>query len=565
MEVNSSASLNSNDSNDRSMDNLWDGFSADPDKQNKEIALSSVVASSRSRTKRRFTCSRIDRNQVIRISVYVLSSTTFAVSTYFFTTESLTSRNIKILTVTALVMGGTSATFFETLLSSKNRKKINDFINAWTYEILLGCSQVYLNLAPANLSSLLLLPFIYELGAQKMKDVVALSTMEQSDLPISTEPPSQEEIIKTLGFNTRDYSKGSILWLTGLATAGIALTALNFGYLSDQYQNFGDYGKIGVYQDLIALFTGSIAGNLVSRLFVNYKEKLELRHAGQLLTQDTPRKLKVARVAEMTLFLFTPTLWGTLLAFNTVPNTLGDYLTKFTVGNLFGADLLITKRKFEDPNSYLHAVAPIKQDVVDPVKDDVVDSVKQDAVDQVKQDVVPVKQDAVVRFKHQKQMTTCAKVKSVASKYLPSITFFALLIGYMSWAAATNISRVDYAIVVLLVTSISSFVFTDIIASKRQIQGNRFFNELVFNVIFARVLSMPYQYLRTKIDISDQYIDDDSNSLYTLVITTWALWGLIVGGNRATQMQRPRIPGPRTTPPIAMVELSQPFINNLQN
>ena len=526
---------------------LWEQFAEadDDDDNNNLLDLEVPVVSSELVAKRSCTFLYCNSKTVARISLFVLNSGVFALTSYFIVKEAQGSRNVQILSTCALFNGASISSFFHMIIPANYRKKINTFVSAWTYETVLACSEVYLNVIPQGpydtpqeqkhlekLWKLDALPFIWGFGLLEGKDILTLLSMQQADLSLCTVPPNQEDLIRTLGFTTRDYSRAAKLWITGLIITSIGLNVLNF-VIFNKYRD--DYGQIGLYQDLIALFSGSVLGDVLARLFDDLKEKIETKQLNLLIPQKkAPRSIKVLstaksvlRVAKSTFVLFSPIAIGTLLAIPTEPNTLPDYFAKLAVGGVYGSNLLIAKREFENPASHLHSVSRVINETAQAIK------------------------------------TTAEKVKITVKKYFLSVAFFTSLTAYMSWAAATNPIRDAYAVVVLLVTSLLSFTLTDVIAVKHtpsQI-SNRFLNELSFRFIFgALLLSIFFQYLDTKLNIGDQELDQDSNYLYALSLITWFFWGLNVGNNRAVNIQ-PRVPSQLPiSPPIATQVLSKSLL-----
>lgn len=501
-------------------DDLPDAELPPSDRSDQELAInaSSTVV---------LCCNRATVKKVVH---FALSTAAFGTTAYFGINELLGSGNIVILSLCGLFNGASVSSIAHSVIAPEYRKKISELVSAWSYETVLALSQVYLNVVPADQMQVYAVPFVWGLGVFAGKDILSLASMQQPDLPLPAVPAKESELLRTIGFTTKNYSKASKVRLTGAATAAIGLSVLNF-VIKDQYASAGDFGKIGIYQDLIALFSGSVLGDLIARYADDKKEELELKHVNALIKRnETPRALKVMRVAKNIIVIVTPLSIGALLAAPTAPNSGGDFATKAGVGTLYGFQMLLAKRNFEDPGSYLHAVSK--------------------APKQLGQAVV----------------TTCSKVKEVSKKYLPSICFFGALTGYMGWAAATNIARVDYAIVVLLLTTFASFVATDRVAvNYRPERNKRINNELAFRLIYSSIaLSIFFQYLTTKLDIGDRNLDDDSTSLYILSLVTWAFWGLVVGNNRAVNIQ-PKVRGALpVTPPITMQVLSKTFVNTFQ-
>jgi len=467
------------------------------------------------------------RSTAIKTALFVLNLGVFGTTTFFIVYQSLGSRNVIVLSVCALINGATVSNIFHMILGSRTRKKINALVSAWAYETILAFSQVYLNVVPPDLTKLAATPFIWSLGVFEAKDVLTLWSMKKTDLSLSTVAPTNpDELISTLAFKTRDHSKKAKFWLGGLVVASIALTVFNF-VCKDRWLTSGDFGQIGLYQDLISMFVGSVAGELAARGCDDYKERSERRYSQQLLGREMPKILKIIRVSKNGFVLFSPLTIGLLLGLPAPPNSIGDFFSKFTVGAVYGAKQLIDRREFENPLSPCHAIGQHPNRI--------------------------------------QGETTIQKVQAVAKKYLPSAAFFSALVGYMSWAAATNIPLVDYAIVVLVITTLFFFFLTDLISMRGQFnRNNRLGNELVYRLSYSAMSSsIFFQYLTTKVDIGDQQLSGDSWYLYGLSLLAWFFWGLVVGNNRAVNIQPRVYSALPITPPIAKQELSKRFIENL--
>lgn len=468
-----------------------------------------------------------------KIFLYILALGVFATTTYFITQEALGSRNVRKLSICSLINGGSLSCFFHMALPEKYGKKIRSFISSWSYETLLTFTQVYLNLAPRKEMKLLALPFIWGFGVLEAKDVLSVLSMKKSELSLTNKIPKENELIRALGFSTRSRSTGSKIWNYSLAITAIGMTIFNF-LPSNKYIKMGDFGKIGLYQDMIALFSGNIAGNSIAQIMDNKKEKMELKHSRQILSNTLPISIKMMRIAKNSLMLLTPLFIGALLTIPTSPNSLGDYAAKLAVGILYGANQFIARREFENPKSKLH---PERSSIT------------------------------VDLLGKRSPCITKEKVKNAAKKYFPSIGFFGALVGFMAWAAATNTGRVDYAIIVLLLTSLLAFISTEATATHYTPKENgRVSNELSFRLIFAQMaLSIFFEYLTTKLSIGDQHLSSDSTSLYVLALITWFFWGLNVGNNRAINIQPKRSSSSLPiTPPITMQELSKTFVNSFK-
>jgi hypothetical protein len=304
---------------------------------------------------------------------------------------------------------------------------------------------------------------------------------------------------------------------------------LNFTLLTSTYPTWGALGKIGLYQDVIALASGTVFGEILAKLADAKREELEIRQSRSLLHQgQTPLRLRIMRTAKVELMALAPLFAGMLLAIRATPNTAGDYVAKLAVGSLYGAQMTMLLREFENLSSYLHFKPASEQPDLS-------------------------------------LQTRTEKVKNFAARYFPSILFLGAMSAFFGWAAATNSLKVDGAIITLLLSTYTSFILTDRLAAYYRPDINqRVKNELAFRFMYASIgLSIPYQYLTTKLDIGDQGLQNDSNEIYILSLVTWCIWGIVVGNNRAMDIQRRPFLALPLTPPIAIQELSKTFISNL--
>lgn len=493
-------------------------------------------------SKRKENCLNLEGNQetIFKIFSFMFSATIFGTSSYYFVNESLGKKDIKILTLCALFNGATIPSFFHLDLpkcfSKGVKREINKIISSWAYEGVFAGSQVFLNLVPAKEMKVFGLPFIWWLGVFIAKDISSLISLKQSDLLLNSYFIDEHRTIATLGFHTGNCSFGAKAWLTAQGVTAIGLTILNF-YIDEL--KLGDVGKIGFFQDLIALFSGSVAGDILTQIFDNYRIKAVENHRKSLedsqicipsLADPSPSEnsttlMKISEFAKTSFILFTPLIITGLLAINTQPNTGADYLTKFTVGALYGGSLQLARREFESVQSdSIFDVHSLRTNVNSGVE----------------------------------------KIQAVAKKYIPSAGFFSALLVYMGYAAITNVAKADYAIVVFLATTLLSFILTDRIASNHNTRrDNFFFNEVTFRLIFASTaLSVYFQYLTSKLNIGDRNLNKDSDYLYALDLSSWFFLGLIVGNNRAVNIQPRALSLLPITPPIAMQELFKRFTEN---
>lgn len=135
----------------------------------------------------------------------------------------------------------------------------------------------------------------------------------------------------------------------------------------------------------------------------------------------------------------------------------------------------------------------------------------------------------------------------------------------MIYAATNDSTRDDAGIIVLLVSTFLSFIGTNLTARYNPQRGRRFQNELSFRFnYFALGLSIFFQYVTTKIEISGRYLNQMSAPLFALALFGWGAWGTVVGNNRALSIQSASPSALPITPPIAMIELMKLFVRTLK-
>ena len=475
-----------------------------------------------------------------KIAAMVLNTGIFATAGSLMVIETLGMANISKLTVYNVLTGASLVAFFAEIFQSDvvikipkyltcnlakksikiPGKELNRFVCAWSYESVFAFTQEYKNIPGSH--TYYTLPFIYALGVLKTKDIITLLSMQHSDFELSPSSLSTEESIKTLGFNTRDYSCYAKMWLAATVVTSVALTALNFTIIPIK----DEYGEIGLYQSLIAMYSGSVLGDLAARLYEYIQAQFEKKHSDDLIESPKGNAYKKMRIAKTIFALFTPIAVNLIFSIRTDPNTLPDYFAKLGVGGIYGANLLISRGEFENKASSFHR---IKFTVYD------------------------------------QEWPFAEKAKAVAKKYFPSLAYYGLLIGYMAWVASTNSAKADYGILAFLTATLLSFVTTDCVAMwlhpKRE---NRIANELVFRLLYCFIpLCICYQLLAKMVKIGNQELDESSPYLYALQLVEWCSLGFNFGNNRGVYIQ-PTIPGVLPiTSPLAMTELTKPFINNL--
>lgn len=496
-------------------------------------------------------CFNVDRSW-FKIAALILNTGIFVTSFALSVQETLRPKpNISRLSIYDGLIGLTNFAFcaeifasgaefdipnlFECLGAGKETfkltgKEINRFLCAWSYAAVFIFSEGFDNILQHHYYTL---SFIYALGWLKAKDIYSLLQMDHSKFEFDSHlaEESVQGTIPTLGFSTRDYSLWSKTWLAATTAASVGLTALNFAFRPAWGDFFPsalrEYGKIGLYQTGIGVYSGSVLGDLCTRGYECILEKKEAKEKEKLIDSKRSNSLHAMRVGKTLFALFSPLMINILLGIRVQPNTVSDYMVKLSVGGVYGGNLLFARKEFENRASFLHRVSF---------------SVYDDA------------------------MSFAEKAKAVAKKHFSSIAFFALLVTYFSVVAYYDSARDDYAILTFLLTMFFSYVLTDLVALGRErLKEYRAFNELVFRLLYGSIpLCIYYMLLSHLIRIGNQHLNHDSPALYGLQLGEWGTLGINMGNDRAVYTQ-PEIPGMLPiTSPIAMTELTKVFVDNLK-
>jgi hypothetical protein len=435
----------------------------------------------------------------------------------------LSGRSISALTLLAIANGASIVPFFQYAFDFEGRKLLNKVATGWTYPAFFAVSQLYLNLAPSNARSLFRVPFMEALGIVFFKDLLYNLTLPKSELYFCEKPPKKEALLKMLNFSTRDYSPKVKIWMLCQAITLVALTALNFT-LREEIAKLGGQGgeeldKEGFYQDALAAFIGMIAGNGVSRILDDWKLKKEKKYFNRIAgLRSLPASLKVARMGKIAIRIFSPYIMGVLLSLQTPPNSLGSF---FCVGGTFALDKMDCvwrRRDFENPDSQFHQARKTEK-----------------------------------------------KVEKVFCDYLPSLIALGGFIAFMSTVAATSddVGSV-LAAAGFIISLLASFALTDRVANSPHNQESRFRNELDYRLLCpGTTLSVFYQYLTSKMDLSDKNIKPDSMTLLILIVSAWCLLGTIMGNSRARYMQN-YLDYELSTLPLAIQEWMNAAVSNFR-
>lgn len=333
--------------------------------------------------------------------------------------ELTENKNIYILSPLTLLNGASVALLGHLLTPPNYRQAISQFVTNWSYEAFFAATQVALNVVPPDFQKLSLLPFVWGLGMFIGKDGATAFSLQLSDFPSSAQEPEPDQILKTVGFSARDNSLGPKILLVALAVTAAALTILNF-LIINQYPQGGDLGKIGFYQDLIALFVGGVGGSILTRVLDKTKVQMEERYRVRLFDDIGPSSLlRAMRVARNTFLIAAPLATVAVLALPALPNSPQAFMEKFTVGAIAGGVEHLSKKDFENQLSSIHRISPV--------------------------------------IINQAQEDTLRKVKKAFAKYGGSLIFLGALTGYMSWVASTQSMDGVGAIITLLVSVWGAF------------------------------------------------------------------------------------------------------------
>ncbi|MCE2982398.1 MAG: hypothetical protein LW832_02415 [Parachlamydia sp.] len=464
------------------------------------------------------TCLKLSpaQRKACLISAWISNTALFLGSSAYIGVEALGDRNIEGLTSAALLNGLSTAAFIRLALNKEVRKKLNSWGNACAYPVIFAGSQVYLNLAEGPWEKFYAVPYMQLLGSLLSKDVFALLSLKQADMPLHDFLPESKEPLPTLGFHTRDHSKKALIWLGAVTTAAVALSAFALLYKIDPNEPMHDVVKLGLPQDIAALFAGSCLGDILARLMDNLKERLEKENG-----YESTFSLKALRGTKGFFELFTILIVEGLLAIEAPPNTPSSWSKHLCVGAFHGASLLVARRRFENGPVEMEEAIPSPQ--LNKMKD---------------------------------------KVCSIAKRYMPIISIYGALVGYMAWVATTNTIRADGAIIIFLTTWAVSFIITEFIAVKHQPKtDHRMINEISFRTIYASAaLCIYFQFLSSKLSVGDRHLNSDSPVLYGLDLLVWLCLAGNFGNSLAVNLNE--METPPITPPYGMQILYQQLIKN---
>lgn len=479
-----------------------------------------------------------NRETVVKISFIGIGCIAFVGTLCGFIIEIEGSRNFNILSPFALINGASVAVIGHFLTPAQYRRTLTQGVSRVAYEVLFFTSQVVLNV-PRDLTKLFTETVVWQGGVFVAKDILTLTGLQLHDLPISAdEPPEERKRYRTICCSPWDFSRRSKLILTAFATSAAGLIVINFVF-NDQYSKAGDLAEISL-QNLIALFAGIVYGNIFARLADYIRVYEENKNRGLAVT---PLKIRLLRQSRNVFQMALPLSTILMLAAQAKPNSILSFLQVFGSSLMMGAFEFLLRKDFENPDSSLHSF-------IEPPKS---------------QEVI-LSQEKVRRCCCSINRETEEKVKQFLHKYSFSMLCMGGLFSFMVPAALDNTLKVDGAIIVLLPTTVASFLATDRVAvTFRPSPNNYFRNELYLQLLFsATTISIIYQIVRSTVEIGSQNLKDSSDAVYGLGLFGWFLWAIIVGNNRALHCQ-PRGATLQTllTPPIATEEAAIAFTGTL--
>lgn len=462
-----------------------------------------------------------------RIKQIAVSSLGFAglVSTGILTgMEFRRGADAKILAVLLPINGLSAATFVHPLIPKNLRNLWYRGISEFSYFNLFTASNIFLNEVSQKNMAVGATGFLWWLGAFIGKDALQAASLTISEYSVSTKPPEEDQELPLLGPSPRN-KKAAVIILSALATAAIAGNVLYFMYKDDLAKGeLGDLQRIGIFQDLVALFGGRVFGEGIAQIIEMRKESLEKKHDYRLLpSRSLPCHLKALRMTKAIFLTVAQPLMGALYALPLMDNSPSAYACKFSSGSLQGAHRILDRREF----TLLKSEASTTN------------------IDQTEPPDTKV--------------ARCARVVKFA---LPKIILFGALFAFMMLIVSQNSSFID-VVMIVLAFSVTSMFMTALVGNRfRPGQNSRLMNELAFSLIYTSAggLTDLYQYLTTKVDIYGDDLGRSSKSIHTVQLFTWAIWAIIVGNMIGNFLQKRINKAPAYTHPMTMQELSKSLV-----
>lgn len=435
--------------------------------------------------------------------------------------------NTKVLDI-SMFLNGISVTAICILALSSNpalREFLSEKSASWSYECLFFATQIFLNAVPKKNRGTAGSVFSWGYGAMEGKDILNHVTHTQGKLPLTCKPPKKKDLLLTFGYTTRD-----VLWRNGtmgsLFTVGCVLTILNFALFRNKFYDYDDFGKLGVYQDMIAFLTSYSGANLITGYLCDKVRALEKEFHNSIVEGKQPsRMLKMGNFAKRIALLSAPVIVGVTFAIDAEPNTALDYFSISIATFLCAQAVFLSAEEFENPNSRIHKIS----DAVNP-------------------GLLSLK-DSIVDWMH---------------KYGTSLLFELAFVAFFTWVLVEDPTHWSIVLGVLLISP-ASFILTDILAAYyRPERDNRSLNTVAFHTLYCPMwMAFFYEYITTKMEIDDQNLDPNSVELYVMGHAGWYILAALIGINRATNIQNKSYSILETNPAFFTQEMSKFFIDRI--
>lgn len=423
--------------------------------------------------------------------------------------------------------GASSALFFHPIISPELRERIYRIMSAWVYECFFIGTQLYLNFFSEGTKRILHGGFVCSAGYFQARDLAILFSLRRSDyLRTLNYTNDEKKLIPMYPPNTRnrDFPK---VYETGQLLLAISTTVLFF-LLRDGHTDY--LHRHGVYGNFSALYLGFRLGRIFTYFGDNFKEDYENEFRRSIeTTVELPVGLKVGHMVKTGFSLASPLATAVLLQGLSRPhqytvidnptNGIPDYLIMVLVGAILGSKMFLEKREMENPRSSFHITRRIIQE----------------------------------RRASTASISTAEKVCKFTKDYFLTLLCIAGLDAYMTVVGLkSGEMRIINAIIILLFTSNFSFFavnhlvknFSPLMSSElsslstvEKMWNNRVTNELYLQCVKPTFLITCYQYLTTKFNLFDSYMDSAPPQLLNFSYAGWAFWGGVWGTLRALYVQ----------------------------
>jgi hypothetical protein len=399
-------------------------------------------------------------------------------------------------------------------------KKLSD----WSYESFFLDSMYYRNEVPQQFKPYIGSNFFWIYGFMGSKDIYTFLSLTQADLRLSSIPAEEKDSLQMIGFKTQDKKRH--LFHLACLISGIAVTIWSFGWLTEKYSQMGDFGKLGIPQDIIALFTFAAFAKLLTGLFCDTKRVMQKNYVEQLklsTAQPQPYSLKFCHVITRIFLIFSSALAGIALAIKVKPNTVGAYFKMGAASSLVFSQEFLTAEEFENPESRLHDVEEIAKEN-DPQLPSFKDKI-----------VSIIKGKAKNNIQNAKLLYSVEKIVDWVEKYGATILFEIAFLTFWIHVLAHNPYK-DWSAVWGVLTSYHiSLLSTLFLAPRYHPHKEKYLqNTLAFYwLYFPLFRSFIFQYITTVLEIDNQNLDPNHFGLYLLRSFAYVPLGDFMGTSRA--------------------------------